>query len=159
MRDDIQVRRRELVAQLHLRGLTLREIAAKVGEYVVNPNTGKPYSHETVNKDLELLKEEWRANAQADINEHIARQFVELAELRRAAWANKEYDTVLRAMAREAKLLGLDAPAKSEVKIEDWRTDAIRAIQEGKLGYDDLLELFDEDMAARLLTEAKLAGI
>lgn len=48
---------------------------------------------------------------------------------------------------------------KSEVKIEDWRTDAIRAIQEGKLGYDDLLELFDEDMAARLLTEAKLAGI
>ncbi len=61
----------------------------------------------------------------------------------------------LKVMERRAKLLGLDAPAKSEVEIKDWRTDAIRAIQDGKLGYDDLLELFgDEALATSLLAEA-----
>lgn len=62
----------------------------------------------------------------------------------------------LKVMDHRAKLMGLYAPAKSEYEIKDWRTEAIRAIQDGNLGYDDLIDLFDEDTARQLLTQAEV---
>jgi hypothetical protein len=63
-----------------------------------------------VHADLQALKAEWRAQAAQDISEHIARQFAEICELKREAWAREAYAEVRHLLKREADLLGLDAP-------------------------------------------------
>jgi len=107
--------RRERVAQLVLRGLTAREIVAALASgdnRIINGRTGKPWSLGTIGTDLIALKAEWNRRANAAFDEHRARQLAEVAELKRAAWSSRRYETVLRCLEREAKLLGLDAPAR-----------------------------------------------
>ena len=110
--------RRERVAQLHVRGLTQREIqqALPMGENpMVNPKTGKPFDLAQINRDLKELNKRWLANADLPIAQHRAQHLAALEELRRAAWAKSKLDTVLRALEREAKMLGMDAPQVHEV--------------------------------------------
>lgn len=112
--------RRERVAQLVLRGLTAREIVAALASgdnRIINGRTGEPWSLGTIGSDLKALKTEWNRRAAEAYDEHRARQLAEVAELKRAAWAARRYDTVLRAMEREAKLLGLDAPISGRVEV------------------------------------------
>lgn len=106
---DTQEQRRERVAQLRLRGLSAREIslAMAMGDNaIVNPHTGKPYDHKTILADLQALKAQWRASAGVATDEHIARQFAELQELKRFAWSQKDGDLALKALGSEMKLLG-----------------------------------------------------
>lgn len=112
--------RRGRVARMHLRGLTQREIVSQLptGDYpLVNPETGEPYALGTVNRDLQELRKQWRADAAADIAERKAEQLAELGELKRTGWGAREYTLVLRALEREAKLLGLDSPERHEVGV------------------------------------------
>lgn len=120
--------RRERVAQLVLRGLTAREIVVALARPIddnnrtppiLNPRTGAPWSLGTIGADLIALKAEWNRRANAAFDEHRARQLAEVAELKRAAWAARRYDTVLKALEREAKLLGLDAHERLEVSGPD----------------------------------------
>jgi hypothetical protein len=105
--EDNMVMRRELVAQFRLRGMTLSEISKQLAKKdIINPTTKKPYSDVTILNDLEALKQEWRANAEADISEHQARQVAEVAEIKRAAWAAKDPELALKALDREMKILG-----------------------------------------------------
>ncbi len=110
--------RRARVAQLVLRGLTAREIVAALASgdnRIINGRTGEPWSLGTIGSDLIALKAEWNRRAAEAYDEHRARQLAEIAEVKRAAWAKGRYDTILKALEREAKLLGLDAHERLEV--------------------------------------------
>lgn len=122
--------RRATVARLRLRGLTQREIVAALAQQ------GQDFSLGTVNRDLQVIGEQWRQDARADIAELRARQFAELREVRRIAWKAGQLDTVLKSLAQEAKLLGSDAPTKVDVS---WR--------------DNLPPGYDGDEVLRQFTE------
>lgn len=110
--------RRHVVAGLRLRGLTIREIVEQLPQLgVINEKLGKPWSRGIIGNDLQALEAEWRARAQADIAELKARLLAELREVRRAAWAEKDHRLVLSALESESKLLGLDAPRRSDVTL------------------------------------------
>jgi hypothetical protein len=112
--------RRRHVASMTLRGLTQREIVqALPGFGVLNPGTGKPYSLGTVNSDLQHLRGEWRERAARDTADLKAQVLAELREARRAAWTDREINLVLRGLKQEAELLGLEAPAKLDLRVED----------------------------------------
>lgn len=114
-------RRREVVAQLRLRQLTVREIAAqlpKLNPPILNPENNEPYTHTTIINDLKALKAEWRKSAGAAIAEHQAMQLAEIQQLKKAAWGGKDYGVVLRCLEREAKLLGLDEVSENQNGIE-----------------------------------------
>lgn len=67
----------------------------------------------------------------------------------------QDYKTCLSVQREINTLLGLNAPARSEIKIEDWRTQAIADIKAGMLTYDAVAQAFDDDsLAAELFREA-----
>lgn len=107
-KDSVELRR-ERVAHLRLQGMSAREIAdalAKGRHKLVNPLTNKPYSHTTILDDLDVLKITWRESANIATDEHAARQFAELQEIKRLAWSQKDGDLALKAIDKEMKLLG-----------------------------------------------------
>jgi hypothetical protein len=111
-RDTIE-QRRERVAQLRLRQLSAREISRLLAEgdsngngRMVNPSTGKAYDHKTILADLEALTVQWQQSASVNTNEHMARQFAEMQEIKKAAWAARNPELALKALDKEMKLLG-----------------------------------------------------
>lgn len=105
--------RRRQVAALTLRGLTMREIEdglAKAG--LRNERTGKPWDLKTIWKDVNLLREQWRAEAAKDMKDHQARLLAELAEVKRTSWTGNNPEVVLKAITQERAILGADAPQK-----------------------------------------------
>lgn len=123
--------RRERVAQLNLRGLSSREIAAALARGdnpIVNPSTGLPYDHKTVLGDLEVLKQQWRESAFGSIDDHIARQYAEMREIKKAAWSMKSPELALKALDREMKLLGT-AKDKDGIQI-NFNLDIVYQIAE-----------------------------
>ena len=111
----IEARRLELVAGLRLRGRTQREIQQALATQLVNPASGEPYSLGTINGDIKKLEKQWRKSAAASIEEHKARQIAEIAEVKRAAWMDKDPSTVLRAIDLEANIIGTKAAVRSEL--------------------------------------------
>lgn len=108
--------RHEMVAQLRLRGLTLREIQRVLSERgIVNNKTGKPISLTTIKFDVDMLRERWRSEALKDTSEHMARQLAEIEQVRRKAWADGDMPIVLRALELEMKLLGTAAPERIDM--------------------------------------------
>ncbi|PJF21237.1 MAG: hypothetical protein CUN56_12135 [Phototrophicales bacterium] len=146
--------RREEVARMHKRRMTLREIAAGLAQKgFINPDTNAPYSHVTVKKDLDALMAEWRENAQADLLTLRAAQQAELQEVKRAAWAKTDLGTILRAMEREARLLGLDMPMKIDINMTLYERvlELTNLLNEMGVPADKHEELF-----ARLIAAAKM---
>lgn len=115
-RSDVAEMRRELVEQLRIRGLTIREITAALATPsggrppLVNPETGKPFSHMTIKNDLDIIRKGWQERRAAATDEHVDRQFAEISEVKRAAWATGNTKLVLEAVDREMKLLGTSKP-------------------------------------------------
>jgi len=108
--------RRRAVAAMRLRHLTQREIVvALVKKDVLNPSSGEPYSLGTVNADIKALRSQWREKAADDTGEWVADSLAELEEVRRQAWSKGELAIVLKSLKQEAELLGLDAPARTEL--------------------------------------------
>jgi hypothetical protein len=131
--------RRERVARLRLRGLTEREIAFQLGSgenALFNPKTHKPYSNFIVHRDLEWLREQWEKEATKEIGEWKTKLIVEVEEVKRAAWAHGELETVLKCVTQQRKIMGIDAP----VKIAPTSPD-------GEKPYESLS---DEERVARL---------
>lgn len=114
--NDIAERRRELVAQLRLRGLTCREIADALAHPrdgrppLLNPDTGKPYTHVTIKNDLDAIRKEWQERRAIAADEHADREFAEISEVKRAGWAGGNPKLVLEGIDREMKLLGTAKP-------------------------------------------------
>ena len=132
--------RRRHVASMRLRGMTQREIEGNLPRLkIVNPKGGKPYSLGTVNADIKAIREDWRKRAAADMAEHVARLVAELSEVKRAAWAEKDFGNILRAIEKEAKLLGADSPDKQIVIEGDLETFLSRLPEEFQIAIRNLI--------------------
>jgi len=110
--------RRQHVARLRLRGLSIRDIAQALALPPLSlgdPKTGKPYSTGTICNDLKAINADWQAAATADIAEWKARQLAEIAEVKRAAWLKNDFGTVLAALKQESEIAGTKAPARTDV--------------------------------------------
>lgn len=107
----IEAKRRELVAALRARGQTEREIVESLIELrddhgvLMYPGISQP----TIHRDCVRVKAQWLASSNALTAEHAARQVAELAEVKRAAWSEKDYDAVRKAISTEADILGTKA--------------------------------------------------
>lgn len=102
--------------QLALRGLTQREIVrALERQRIVNPKTGEPYSLGTVNADLQALEAEWEEAALEVRSKKKARTAAELQELKRAAYADRDYKLVAEIIKQERALFSLDEPIQVQV--------------------------------------------
>jgi len=146
--------RREVIAALRLRGASMRAIAQKLYEEgIVNPKSGAPYSAKTIKYDLDAIRDEWKRSASESIEAHISRQLAEIEEIKRAAWAQKRIDLVLKALEREMQLLGTSQQV-SRVQVDDWRSQAIEEIKAGKLDFEALARHFDEQLATELFRAA-----
>ncbi len=115
-RNDIAEMRRELVEQLRIRGLTIREIADALATPregrppLLNPETGKPFSHMTIKNDLDVIRKGWQERRAAAMDEHADRELAEISEVKRAGWATGNPKLVLEGIDREFKLLGTAKP-------------------------------------------------
>lgn len=119
---DLIAHRRQQVARLRLRGLSIRDIAQELARpeiSLTDPKTGNAYSVGTIHRDLKAIESEWREAAQADIAAWKAKQLAELAEVRRAAWLEKDLATVLSALKQEIEVIGTKAPARTDVTSGD----------------------------------------
>lgn len=110
--------RRERVAAMALRGFTAREIViglASGDHAMLNAKTGRPFALGTIGHDMAVLRDRWKEAANADYADAKARHLAEIGALKRAAWAVSDLAAVARALDREAKVWGFDAPVKHEV--------------------------------------------
>lgn len=120
--NDIRTLRKERVARLRARGLSLRDIVAALGNpadpsiYMVNPRTGEPFNLTTIAHDIDAIRTEARERTRADVDEHRARQMEEINEMKRAAWAARDLKALGRAIELEMKLLGTAQAAELDVK-------------------------------------------
>lgn len=111
--------RRELVSRLKCRGLSVREITARLPKisYIdpetgretptINPDTGKPWSRACIQKDIDFIREQWRTRATESADEVFNRQLAELDEAIRSAWEMNDIALVMRGLKDRRELLGL----------------------------------------------------
>lgn len=135
--------RRILVARLLLRGLTQREIELALAKRILNPDTNKPWSIATVNRDIKEIRAEWHAQYAKSYDSHVSGMLAEIKEVRREAWSREDFDLVLKCCDRECKLLGLDQPDK--LAIVDWRREA----QEAGIDAGDIFEKLVQEFAVK----------
>lgn len=141
-------RRRQLVAQMRLRGLTVREIvAALIEARQANPTTGAPWSVGTVQSDLTALSEQWRTDAKQDTAELKGKTYGRLEEIIREAFREKDLSRALDAIKQERDLFGLDAPKRNLIG-GDPDADPIRVADESILSGIDINALSDEELQA-----------
>lgn len=117
------MRQSEIVKQLSIPYIT-RKVDGQIQEYpnpsyMLNPKTGEPFDKATISRDFKYLKEQWQAEAQVNADEHFTRQFMELQELKRVAWAAKNITEIRQCIALEIKLLGTARPEKKEHRWDD----------------------------------------
>ena len=112
---DARTLRREAVASLRARRLTIRAIIENLKK--LNPPIQA--SHATIVRDLKAIREEWKDRASEKIGEWIASELADMDELEKQAWREKRYDLVLKIKDRRAKLLGLDKPNRVELAGKD----------------------------------------
>ena len=110
-RKDEIIIRREAIAAMRARGLTQRQIR----DSLLNMKPPIEVSIATVNRDLKIIRAEWKQKATESIDEWIASELADLDELEKQAWREKRYDLILKIKDRRAKLLGLDKPMRTEL--------------------------------------------
>lgn len=114
---EITAHRREAVAALRLRKLSARKIVIalqKMNPPVLKPN-GTAYQRTTILGDIRALEDEWKANASRDMATIGAGILAEIEEVKAAAWAKGDLGTVMKAIERQSKMLGVDAPVRREI--------------------------------------------
>jgi len=146
---EVVMHRRELVARLRIRGLTMREIVAALarpGEnQLLNPQSREPFTLSTIKDDCHWLDRQWLASISGSLEEQKALVRQELKEVKRAGWSAKDMNVVLKALQQERALLGLDAPAQINISVIRQRAREIA----DRLGIS----------ADALLAEAKMAVV
>lgn len=110
--------RREMVSQLRLRMLSMREIAVALERNgIVSPITGRAFDVATIKRDIDALKEEWHQSRNVNTDEHINREFMELQEIKRAGWSSKDPELARKALRDEMDLLGTKKPQELNINI------------------------------------------
>jgi len=110
--------RREQVARLRLRGLSMRAIASEVGS-----DAG------TVCRDIATLRREWRENALRSTTELKSQQLAEIAEVKRVAWEGDDPDLVLKGIKLETDICGTNAPTEQVITINELNTFASQIVE------------------------------
>lgn len=151
---ELVAKRRDIVASLLARGMRQTEIVSQLGtqyivrngtqilnpSYMVNPKTDQPFDKATISRDTKVLREQWQTDAHIHAEEHFSRQFAELQELKRVAWAAKNVGEIRQCIALEIKLLGTAKPEKIE---SEWGPETRKLFSQ-----EDLSELTDAELAA-----------
>lgn len=138
-------RRRATVAKLWTRRLTQEEIASAVG-----------VDQSTVSRDIKMLVANWRKEALGDLTAARARELADLDGMEReaavAASANvspqalaRLLEVRLRVKERRARLLGLDAPTRSEVTGREG----------GPIEHTHYADLTDAELEQAIIREAE----
>lgn len=120
--------RRNRVAFLMVRGFSERRIAALLAEGVLdkrgniqhqflNPKTKEPFSNTTIHNDIVKIRDEWRKENMASVEEHQARQMQEIQTVKELAWTKQDPTLALRAIDLEMKLLGTNAPRRIDMNV------------------------------------------
>lgn len=162
--NDVATIRRERVAALRARGLTLREIQAALADprngafYMVNPSTGAPYDLATISRDMSAVRAASKKAAGKAVDDHRARQFAELQEIKRAAWAAKDSKAALAALGLEMKLLGTAQETITlNINIELINRVIVAADKAG-LKASDLFENLIQELNAAAALQHSAAG-
>ena len=152
-KDAIQ-HRREQVARLRLRGLTVREICVALTQ-LPEPITGKdnkPLNVATIHGDLKKLDAEWRERAAEAIDARKARQLAEIDEAKRKAWQASDLQALARFLKLESDIFG--TMAAKEVKLKTWQDEIVALLRDGKLTPELVTEELGSDLAAELFIAA-----
>jgi hypothetical protein len=141
--------RRQRVAELLCKGYTRSQISTMISEdpEFFNPDTGQPWGRNAVYEDSRYLRSKWQKAALANYDVHVSRVLAQIREVRRQAWKQMDFKTILRTLDQEVKLLGLDKATKSEI---DWREEMRKA------GVSDPSQEFEtlvQEAYQRMLTE------
>ena len=118
-KDEI-LRRREMVARLRARRLTVRGIREAIVEAVDTTSGEKlfrPVTFQTIHNDLVIIRAEMDARSIDSMESWRSQELADIEEVEAAAWREKRLDLVLKAKERKHKMLGLDAPEKKEIRI------------------------------------------
>lgn len=142
--DPVIEQRRARVATLQLFGWTLARITlALADEGLINPVSRAPWSLDTIHKDMQALKAEWKASREHAVEEHMAAHLAKLERVQEETWTDRQWSAYLTALEQQAKLLGLNAPTKVAPTTPDgqgaWQPD-----QADEDFYRDLLSLLTE---------------
>lgn len=148
--DQIIAKRRAIVGKLRARAMTIDEITDALarpeadGGYW-NPETGEPWSRPTVIRDIHALTAEWREIAAADIADHKARQLSEIQAVKSKAWEIVDLQVLIRALKREADLLGLDQPKKIEIGVmfSEATLQALAVLEQHGIKRDSIGDAFE----------------
>jgi len=154
LKDSIEYRK-EQVASMRLRGLSLDEISVSLhAKGIYNKKKNAPYVKATIKNDLDAMKEEWRKNAGVDTNEHRSRQYAEIQEIKRFAWSNKDGSLALSALDKEMKLLGtLQTNINININIELVQR-VITTIERAGLNPSDVFEELMNEIALVSTTDS-----
>ena len=102
--DDLVSKRRARVSLYTSQGLSKAEISEKLREEGFNGT-----SVAIISKDTLAINNLWLRECLVHADDHRARQFKELTELKRCAWEQNDLKTVLKIIAQEISLLGTSA--------------------------------------------------
>lgn len=127
--DEVEIaNRRQKVAQLYLRRQTQEAIAQAL-----------KVSQATVSMDLTELRKQWAAESVDALDQVKVREAAELDEMEAEAaveFSKKKswewYDRRLKTKERRAKLLGLDAPTKTDANVNIGKLSDADLVRETK---------------------------
>lgn len=95
--------------------MSTRAIAKALSEFnppCVNPNTGNPWTHITIEKDLKTIQQKWLAATQESAEKHRADLVAELNEAEQIAFTQEDIPAVVSCVKQKAALLGVsDEPS------------------------------------------------
>jgi len=129
--------RRALVANLRVRGNTLRQITEILATEepgkggIRNPDTKNPYKYQTIRVDCVWLDAQWMERAKRDTVAFRAEQLAELREARSRAWESGDMAEVRRNLELESRLTGTLAKDRLEI------TGALKYEMSGNLAPDE----------------------
>lgn len=116
--DHIRILRRNFVGKAMARGMALSDIQAFLIENdILNPNTEQPWSDPIIAQDMAFFNCLWKDEVLKNISDHRARVLAEIREVKKSAWSAGKHATILQAIDREVKLLGLNELERLGVEI------------------------------------------
>jgi len=168
-----RAQRRVQVAELHLKGWTHRQIAARLG-----------IDSATIRHDLAHLRRDWQTSAIGDFHQAQQQELARLAQVEREAWSawddskrdlvttkvskegdenrskqraeqttrgqsgNPRYlDVIQRCIERRCKMFGLDVPLRRVEEGGQIDAEALRALREELLSEEAYLEFQRQGVA------------
>ena len=146
-----------MVMALRKSGATYRQIAEQVERQVGKENLpttwGERYAHKDVRRELNRIQAETGETAQETLMLELARLDAALMAIWRGVQSGdyQAIDRLLRIMDRRAKMLGLDAPAKSMAEISGPNGGPVQT-------KTDVTHDFDGNAAAAIFDILEAAG-